>query len=82
VASGEGEFDWRLGNVAAATNVLTEAAKRTIYERLVPLAFPVMYDLGNRIDNARNWYCDGGIGYNKHLFGEQADGAGTSIRVT
>ena len=39
---GEGQLDWRLGNVAAATNDLTEAAKRTSYERLALLAYPVM----------------------------------------
>jgi hypothetical protein len=72
---GKGQFDWRIGNVAVATNDLIDAAKRTIYERLVPLAYPVMYDLGTGINNARDWNCDGGLGYDKHLFGEQADGA-------
>ena len=72
---GPGETDWRLGNVGQARDELVLAAKQTIYERLVPLAYPVMYDLGERISNARDWYCDGHAGYNKHLFADQADGA-------
>ena len=71
---GPGETDWRLGDVGQATDALIQATKQTIYERLVPLAYPVMYDLG-QIQNARDWYCDGGIAYNKHLFADQADGA-------
>ena len=72
---GPGEPDWRLGDVGQARDGLIRAAKQTIYESLVPVAFPVMYDLG-KIDNARNWYCDGGpFTVNKHLFAEQADGA-------
>ncbi len=72
---GPGETDWRLGNVGQARDELVLAAKQTIYERLVPLAYPVMYDLGERISNARDWYCDGQAGDDKHLFAEQADGA-------
>ncbi len=84
---GPGEFDWRLGNVGQSRDGLIRAAKQTIYERLVSLAYPVMYDLGQadpasgggpvkQIDNARNWYCDGGLfAVNKHLFADQADGA-------
>jgi hypothetical protein len=71
---GPGETDWRLGNVGQARDELVLAAKQTIYQRLVPLAYPVMYDLG-QVSNAGDWYCDGGIGYNKHLFAGQADGA-------
>src|SRR5437763_4298537 len=76
-----GETDWRLGDVAAAQKGLERAAKRTIYERLVPLAYPVMYDLGAQdaargFSNARDWYCQGGfLKANKHLFADQADGA-------
>ncbi len=75
----QGKFDWRIDNVSVASDALNEAAKRTIYERLVPLAYPVMYDLGERISNARDWYCDSGPNpldvYNKRLFNEQPDGA-------
>jgi hypothetical protein len=69
-----GETDWRLGDVAAAQKGLERAAKRTIYERLVPLAYPVMYDVGPI--GARDWQCQGGfLKANKHLFADQADGA-------
>ena len=75
---GPGETDWRLGNVGKAREGLERAAKRTIYEALVPLAYPVMYDLG-QVSNARDWYCDGGHFIvplpDKHLFAEQADGS-------
>src|SRR5207248_7892679 len=75
---GAGETDWRLGNVGQARDGLVRAAKQTIYERLVPLAYPVMYDLGQI--NPRDWKCDGGhFGPiplpDKHLFAEQADGS-------
>jgi hypothetical protein len=71
---GPGEIDWRLGSVGSVRDGLRRSAKQTIYQRLVPVAFPVMYDLGES-GNARSWYCDGGIAYDKHLFGDQADGA-------
>jgi hypothetical protein len=71
---GPGEVDWRLGNVASARRVLEVASEQTIYERLVPVAFPIMYDLGS-LGNARDWYCDGGLfGANQRLFGDQPDG--------
>ena len=84
---GPGGFDWRLGNVGQSRDELIRAAKQTIYQRLVSLAYPVMYDLGQadpasgggsveQIDNARNWYCQGGLfSVNKYLFADQADGA-------
>ncbi len=76
---GPGETDWRLDDMGQARDVLVRAAKQTIYESLVPLAYPVMYDLGQGISNARDWYCDSGPNpfdvYNKRLFNEQADGA-------
>jgi hypothetical protein len=77
---GPGETDWRLGNVGQARDELIRAAKQTIYQRLVSLAYPVMYDLGETnsgqgFNNASDWYCDGQAGFNKHLFAGQADGA-------
>jgi hypothetical protein len=73
---GPGETDWRLGNVGNARAGLIRAAKQTIYERLVPLAYPVMYDLGG-VGNARDWECLGAAFFlfDKHLFADQADGA-------
>jgi hypothetical protein len=75
---GPGERDWRLGNVGQAREALRVAAKQTIYERLVPLAYPKMYELG-LLGNAREWYCDNGILSflvpDKYLFKDQADSA-------
>jgi hypothetical protein len=73
---GPGETDWRLGDPGQASNLIERAAKQTIYEALVPLAYPVMYDLGN-VGNAREWYCESDALFtaSRHLFGEQPDGA-------
>jgi hypothetical protein len=60
--------------VGAVRDGLRRSGKQTIYQRLVPVAFPVMYDLGES-GNARGWYCDGRWAYDKNLFNEQADGA-------
>jgi hypothetical protein len=65
--------NWILGNVGAARDALELGAKQTIYERLLPLAWPVLYDLGGS-GNARNWYCSGGLfAYDKHLFADEPD---------
>jgi hypothetical protein len=73
-APGPGEIGWRLEGLGKARTNLTLSAKQTIYQRLLPVAFPVMYDVGQGL-NARSWYCDGGLAYNKHLFGDQTDDA-------
>jgi hypothetical protein len=65
--------NWILGNVGAARDALELGAKQTVYERLLPLAWPVLYDLGGT-GNARNWYCDGGLlTFDKHLFADEPD---------
>ena len=65
--------NWILGNVGAARDALELGAKQTIYERLMPLAWPVLYDLGGS-GNARNWYCSGGLfTFDKHLFADEPD---------
>lgn len=59
------------------------AARQTIYERLVPLAYPVMYDLGGSdlLGNARDSYCYGGIfKVNKYLFHEHCRSRGACER--
>jgi hypothetical protein len=75
-APGPGETDWRLGSVGNARAGLDRAAKQTIYERLVPLAYPKMYDLGG-VGNARDWECLRAFFFtvDKNLFNEQSDGA-------
>ncbi len=75
-APGPGETDWRVGSVGNARAGLDRAAKQTIYERLVPLAYPKMYDLGG-VGNARDWECLRAFFFtvDKHLFADQSDGA-------
>jgi hypothetical protein len=70
---GPGEVDWRIGSIGNAQDTLIRAARQTIYTRLFPLAYPVMYDLGG-VRNAREWHCNGPF-INKKLFADQADGA-------
>jgi hypothetical protein len=72
---GPGEFDWRLGNVGRLRDALTRAAKETIYERLLPLAYPYMYKLGGWA-NARDWWCWVPWPYrDRYLFRKQVDRA-------
>jgi hypothetical protein len=72
---GPGEFDWRLGNVGRLRDALIRAAKETIYERLLPLAYPNLYKLGGWA-NARDWWCYVPWPYpNRYLFREQSDAA-------
>lgn len=72
---GPGEFDWRLGNVGQLRNALIRAAKETIYERLLPLAYPYMYKLGGWA-NARDWWCYVPWPYrDRYLFRKQVDRA-------
>ena len=73
-APGPGGTDWRLGTVSGPKQYMRQAAKQTIYERLVPLAYPYIYDLGES-GNARTWYCDGNIGVDKNLFKDEPDSA-------
>jgi len=54
------------------------AAKQTIYERLIPKRWPVLYDLGG-IPNARDWYCEGPF-VDKNLFNDEPDSAQTQQR--
>jgi hypothetical protein len=63
-------------NMGEAKNELRRAAKQTIYQSLVPLAYPVMYDLGG-VGNARDWECIRAAFFlvDKHLFADQPDGA-------
>jgi hypothetical protein len=74
-APASGEMDWRLEGLAQTRPDLERATKQTIYERLVPLAFPVIYDLGES-GNARSWYChSGSVLVDKNLFADEPDSA-------
>jgi hypothetical protein len=47
---------WKLDN-KAATKSLNLATQQTIYQALIPVAYPVMYDLGTGINHAKDWIC-------------------------
>jgi hypothetical protein len=59
---------WKLGDIPRTIETIRLATKQAIYQALIPVAYPVLYDLGTGISHATDWYCRGGIGYNKHLF--------------
>jgi hypothetical protein len=69
--------NWILGQPGAARDALIRAGKQTIAEKLVPLAYPVMYDLGRVYGlNARNWNCFYVVFVTKrkNLFQDEPDG--------
>jgi hypothetical protein len=49
---------------------LNLATQQTIYQALVPVAYPVLYDLGTGINHAKHWICrsDVLILHEKNLF--------------
>jgi hypothetical protein len=58
------------------------ATKQAIYQALVPVAYPVLYDLGWGIHHAADWICDGGgVAYSKNLF-QHTDGGAELTYVT
>jgi hypothetical protein len=71
--------NWIIGSPAAAREELVRAAKQTFSEALIPVAYPVLYDLGlvpNR--NAAFWRCKGvafGGASQKFLFDRNPSGA-------
>jgi hypothetical protein len=68
--------NWIIGTPGAAREQLVRAAKRTISEALIPVAFPVLYDLGRVPQlNAANWVCTYNFGARrKYLFDRNPDG--------
>jgi hypothetical protein len=67
---------WRLGYTATAEAQIRLATKQVIYEALLPVAYPILYDLGTGITHASYWRCIGNKG-NKTLF--QQSGTGTEV---
>jgi hypothetical protein len=69
---------WDLGDVRATSPKFELAARQSIYQALVPAAYPVLYDLGTGTTHATDWYCNAGaVLYDKHLFQH----TGTSAEV-
>jgi hypothetical protein len=48
---------WRLGDVASSTDSMRQATRAAIYQSLVPVAFPYLYDLGWGLNDATQWIC-------------------------
>jgi hypothetical protein len=61
---------WKLGNEAQRTESIILATKQVIYQALVPVAYPVLYDLGTGITDAKGWICRSPsiLLYDKKLF--------------
>ena len=68
----------------AATTTIEAGARQAIYKALVPVAYPVLYNLGpgsrpasaRTMNNAREWRCAGNVGYvARYLFQNTGDDA-------
>ena len=72
---------WVLGNVATSVETMRLATKQTIYEALLPVAYPIFYDLGKGIDHTKNWKCmSPGVLFDKNFFfPEDRRGRGTQL---
>ncbi len=74
---------WVLGDVATSVETMRLATQQTIYQALIPVAYPVLYDLGTGVDHATSWRCIGvGVTYNKNLFQHTDGGAELSWTMT
>ena len=69
---------WKLDDIPRTIETIRLATKQAIYQALIPVAYPVLYDLGTNVGHAKDWYCQGGIYYDKHLF----QNTGTSDELT
>ena len=69
---------WKLDDMPRTIETIRLATKQAIYQALIPVAYPVLYDIGTNVGHAKDWYCQGGIAYDKHLF----QNTGTSDELT
>jgi hypothetical protein len=68
---------WRL-SIDEATKQLDLATKQTIYQALIPVAYPVLYNLGTDVATPRDWICRSNWPLiDKRLF--QNTGAGAAV---
>jgi hypothetical protein len=77
--------DWQLGDIATSTANIRLATTKAIYQSLLPAAYPVLYDLGTQVTDARNWQCIGdysGALFNKKLFQKNGPGAELTWTMT
>ena len=60
---------WQLGFEENTVEQIRIGTRQAIYQALIPVAYPVLYDLGSGIGRAKDWYCwGGGLLISKHLF--------------
>ncbi len=48
---------WVLGDVATSVESMRLGTKQAIYQSLIPVAYPVLYDLGTGVAHAKDWKC-------------------------
>ena len=65
-----GDDTWRVDDNRPIQQQVDLAAKQTIYQSMIQVAYPVIYDLGTGINDARDWICrsDNLLLYDKKLF--------------
>lgn len=73
---------WKLDDIPRMTERVRLATKQTIYQALIPTAYPMLYDLTGSVYSAKDWYCDGGFAYDKHLFQNTDGGANLTFVMT
>jgi hypothetical protein len=73
---------WKLDDIPKTTATIRLATKQAIYQALVPVAYPVLYDLGEDLRPAANWVCLADETHpNEHLF-QHSGGAAELTYVT
>ncbi len=74
---------WVLGDVATSVESMRLGTKQAIYESLIPVAYPVLYDLGTGVAHAKDWKCvSGPFLYDKNLFQNTDGGAELTWTMT
>jgi PKD repeat protein len=68
---------WILGDISTSTESIRQGTKQGIYQSLVPVAYPVIYDLGTGVGHATQWICRSPsiLLYDKNLFQNTSQGA-------
>jgi hypothetical protein len=61
---------WSLGDNRTTTAQIGLATRQATYQALVPVAYPVLYDLGTGVNHGSDWICRSlpTVLYDKHLF--------------
>jgi hypothetical protein len=75
---------WKPGDTPTVGEQLRLGTQQAIYQALVPVAYPVLYDLGTGITDARSWICKSvpTFLYDKRLFQHTEAGAQITWKMT